>query len=731
VQGVTTGLRLAGLSALVLLTLTALLVAPAGPGRQRAVQAAGPGGHYHSLANPIRVLDTRNGTGRGAGAIAAGGAFDLAFPGGVLPASDLQAVVMSVTVTGSNDAGYLTVWPSGSPQPLASNLNWDPRQQVANLVMTGVGSNGQVSIYVHHSQTHVVADLLGYFSAAPGESGGEFRPLMPARILDTRTGLGAPAGRRTGASVLPLQVAGRGNVPGSGVRAVVLQLTAAAPSSNTYLTAFPHGQAVPNVSNVLIEAGRDRSGRVVAGLSGGQLDILNSEGETDVVVDVNGYFTDSGPDAGGLFVPLQPVRVLDTRSGIGRAGQLDAGPAVAIGLSGAPIPAGAGAVVFNLTCTEPSDGTFLTSYPDGNARTLTSDLNAGPGPAVPNLDVVKLGAGGKVKVLNGVGRTHVVADVSGYFTQGPSVGTLPSAPQSLAASAGDRSARLTWSAPADLGGSQVVNWAVDYGTGYEAVFAAESMTAVMSGLTNKAGYNFRVTAVNAAGSGPASNQAGATPLGTADPPAGVSTSVGPGAISLSWSPPGNDGGFPIDHYRITVYPGGQMFGIRDTAFYIGGLSSVTDYVFMLQTVNSYGVGPATSVGPIHPISLRHIVISLGMQTLRAYEAGRLVLDTLVTTGRPELPTPVGSYRIMNRQSPFHFISPWGPESPFWYQDAWVSYAMLFIPGGYFLHDAPWRGWYGPGSQYGDGTHGCVNVPMGAMNFLFYWAQVGDQVDVVP
>jgi hypothetical protein len=724
------GSRFVAVWAALLLTLTALIVGPAGPAHLRTVRAAGPGGHYHSLTAPVRVLDTRYGTGRGAGPIAAGSAFDLAFPAGLVPASDLAAVVMSVTVTRSDDAGYLTVWPSGSAQPLASNLNWDPGQQVANLVMVGVGSNNQVSFYVQHSRTHVIADLLGYYSTAAGESGGEFRPLMPARILDTRTGLGAAQGRRTGASVLPLQVAGRGNVPSGGVRAVVIQLTAAAPSANTYLTAFPHGQPLPNVSNVLIEAGHDRSARVVVGLSVGQLDIINSEGETDVVVDVNGYFTDSGPDAGGLFVPVQPVRVLDTRNGTGRAGPLDAGPAASIGLAPAPIPAGASAVVFNLTCTEPSQGTYLTSYPDGNARTLSSDLNAGPGPAVPNLDVVKLGAGGRVKLLNGVGRTHAVADVSGYFTPGPSVGGLPSAPQSLGAVSGDRSARLSWAAPADLGGSQVVNWAVDYGAGVEAVFAADAMTAVMTGLTNKTAYSFRVIAVNAAGSGPGSNTAGATPLGTADPPAGISVSVDSGAISLSWSTPANDGGFPIDHYRITIYPGGQMIGTRDTSFYLGGLSSLTDYLFLLQTVNSYGAGPAASVGPIHPASFRHIVVSLGSQTLRAYEGGRLVLDTLVTTGRPELPTPTGSYRIMSRQSPFHFISPWGPDSPFWYQDAWVSYAMLFIPGGYFLHDAPWRSWYGPGSQYGAGTHGCVNVPTGAMNFLFFWAQVGDQVDVI-
>ena len=68
-------------------------------------------------------------------------------------------------------------------------------------------------------------------------------------------------------------------------------------------------------------------------------------------------------------------------------------------------------------------------------------------------------------------------------------------------------------------------------------------------------------------------------------------------------------------------------------------------------------------------------------------------------------------------------------SPFWYPSAWVNYAMEFIPGGYYLHDAPWRSWYGPGSNLYDGTHGCVNIPLGPMTQLYAWANVGDEVIV--
>jgi hypothetical protein len=135
--------------------------------------------------------------------------------------------------------------------------------------------------------------------------------------------------------------------------------------------------------------------------------------------------------------------------------------------------------------------------------------------------------------------------------------------------------------------------------------------------------------------------------------------------------------------------------------------------------------------PPPPAPVRKIVVSISQQHLWAYENGRLVMETDVTTGRPELPTPTGDYHIFFKQSPYEMISPWPPWSPYYYNSAWVQYVLEFLQGGYFLHDAPWRSWFGPGSQYGDGTHGCVNIPGGAgwgpIYFLWNWAQIGDEV----
>ncbi len=124
-----------------------------------------------------------------------------------------------------------------------------------------------------------------------------------------------------------------------------------------------------------------------------------------------------------------------------------------------------------------------------------------------------------------------------------------------------------------------------------------------------------------------------------------------------------------------------------------------------------------------------IVISLSRQVLTAFQDGTPVLTSYVTTGRPWLPTPPGVTAVTAKYSPYLMVSPWAYGSAAWYPPSWTNWAMLFRSGGYFIHDAPWRSWYGPGSNTGAGTHGCVNVPYGPMSFLFSWTTIGTTVVV--
>jgi lipoprotein-anchoring transpeptidase ErfK/SrfK len=122
-----------------------------------------------------------------------------------------------------------------------------------------------------------------------------------------------------------------------------------------------------------------------------------------------------------------------------------------------------------------------------------------------------------------------------------------------------------------------------------------------------------------------------------------------------------------------------------------------------------------------------IDINLSTQRLNAYQDGRLIVSTIITSGRPELPTPPGSYTIMAKYSPYRMVSPWPYGSPWWYETSDMTYAMLFRGGGYFIHDAPWRSLWG--NPWVSGSHGCVNVPFGPMSTLFAFAEIGTPVAI--
>ena len=124
-----------------------------------------------------------------------------------------------------------------------------------------------------------------------------------------------------------------------------------------------------------------------------------------------------------------------------------------------------------------------------------------------------------------------------------------------------------------------------------------------------------------------------------------------------------------------------------------------------------------------------IVVSVTQERLVALQDGVVVLDTLVTTGRPSLPTVLGTFHIYFKQLNYHMCTP-----PQWrgtqydYGCVNVPHAMEFESSGYFVHDAPWRTHYGPGSDTeGGGTHGCVNVQAGPMVWLYDWTPIGTAV----
>ena len=125
-----------------------------------------PGSRYFGLS-PTRVLDTRTGTGTGGATsrLPAGGTLDLTVAGVAGVPANVTSVVLNVTVAEpTGPESYLTLFPSGTARPLASNLNFVAGEIVPNLVVVRV-QNGKVSIYNNLGSTHVIADVQGWFSA--------------------------------------------------------------------------------------------------------------------------------------------------------------------------------------------------------------------------------------------------------------------------------------------------------------------------------------------------------------------------------------------------------------------------------------------------------------------------------------------------------------------------------------------------------------------------------------
>jgi uncharacterized protein (DUF1501 family) len=237
---------------------------------------------------PARLLDTRDGTGATSGPVGPGASIELQVSGaGGVPDASV-AVALNVTATDPTQPSYLTVWPTGEDRPVASSVNMAPRQTVPNLVLAKLGAGGRVSIFNHSGDTHVVVDVLACFGDGVAS---RFVPLSPSRVLDTRDGTGAPR-RRLGRGAMALALAGRGGVPSSGASAVLLNVTAVAPSDGTYVTVFPSGLERPVASNLNAVAGQVVPNMVIARLGpDGAAAIYNNSGTVDLVADVMGYFT--------------------------------------------------------------------------------------------------------------------------------------------------------------------------------------------------------------------------------------------------------------------------------------------------------------------------------------------------------------------------------------------------------------------------------------------------------
>ncbi len=367
--------------------------------------------------------------------------------------SGAQSVVVTVTAIAGLTAknGYLTVYPAGTNPPTASSLNYAPGMAIPNLVTATLGSGGAIDILSSSANVNIVVDVEGYYmpSTSTSTSTNKFTPLpLPVRLLDTRcegalagssycTGLNLPTVNQLTApgadSYIKVEVAGLNSIPVSAT-AVSLVVTAAGPSSGGYLTVFPAGSSTtpPETSNVNFHKGIPSADSVTVAVgTGGFIYVYNSAGTpTNVIVDINGYFSPNGY----TLTPSSPVRICDTRSlspgdvvsgvseqcansGTALDPSTSSTDPITLQVTGiAGIPSSAKVVVANITVVNTITGSgYLTAWAAGATQPTTSNINWGKGQVMPNMVISALNSSGQMEIYCS-STANVIVDVVGWYS---------------------------------------------------------------------------------------------------------------------------------------------------------------------------------------------------------------------------------------------------------------------------------------------------------------------------
>ncbi len=372
-----------------------------------------PALQFVSLA-PCRVVDTRDPDGPFGGPPISGHtsrSFPLSQGNCNIPAT-AAAYSLNVTVVPPGRLGYLTIWPSGQRRPVVSTMNSLDGRIKANAALVPAGSSGAVSVYVSDT-SNVVLDIDGYF-APVGDSTLAFYPLTPCRVVDTRNPNGDLAGPfLNGNHERDFPVLESACIPpGVTPAAYSFNFTVVPHPAGQrlgYLTVWPAGDPRPTVSTLNNPTGTivANAALVPAGL-GGEVAVYPS-GNTDLVIDINGYFAPA--DTGGLSLyAVPPCRVLDTRL---LGGAFSGTLPVPVAIQPCGISSLAHAFVLNGTVVPAGTLGYLTLWPDGEQQPVASTLNATDGAITSNMAIVPTDNGSIDAFASAL--TDLVLDIFSYF----------------------------------------------------------------------------------------------------------------------------------------------------------------------------------------------------------------------------------------------------------------------------------------------------------------------------
>jgi len=354
---------------------------------------------------PCRVADTRNPTGPFGGPILAGGvtrSFVVPNSACGIP-STAQAYSLNFTIVPPSWVGYLSVWPTGQPQPVVSLLNSDGRIK-ANAAIVPAGLSGAINLYASQN-THVIVDINGYFVPATDLNALGFYPVTPCRVADTRQTTPLAAGESRNFSPLTSSC----GIPAT-AQAYSLNLTAIPIKPIGYLSTWPAGQTQPLVSTLntgSLEVTANAA--LLPSGTNGQITVYTSD-PTHLAIDINGYFAPAITSGALSLFNVTPCRALDTRLG---SGTFSGTIAINVAGSACAVPTAAQAYVLNATVVPNGSLGFLSLWQDGTPWPVSSILNADDEAITSNMAIIPT-TNGSVDSLSS-SSTNLILDISAYF----------------------------------------------------------------------------------------------------------------------------------------------------------------------------------------------------------------------------------------------------------------------------------------------------------------------------
>jgi hypothetical protein len=256
---------------------------------------AGGGGEGYTPTAPVRLLDSRSGTGIGlTGRFDSGTPRQLPIAGVSGIPGDALAITANVTVVGQTAAGYVSVTPTSEASPSTSTINFPTKDVRANGLTAKLDGGSIWLVYkaTTGATTDLVLDVTGYY--APSGDDLAFYPLDPGRLMDTRTTvLTGLTGKFTSGTPRQLDTDGHWGVP-LGAKAITGNLTTTASTASGYVSATPVSVASPTTSTLNFPQGQNRANGITVplGPTGDQYFVYKatSGAKTHLILDLTGYF---------------------------------------------------------------------------------------------------------------------------------------------------------------------------------------------------------------------------------------------------------------------------------------------------------------------------------------------------------------------------------------------------------------------------------------------------------